>query len=133
MGACRRESSRQGRCRLQEKVWEAQIRAAAATTRNLGQARGQRLNMPELKKPIGGSEKSFPCLVRVFMTRGGRLSNPGQHGGREHPTRDAGIPCMHARTGSKKDPSDRVHGPARWISHPPKMFAGFFFGPSLDL
>ena len=69
MGACRRESWRQGRCRLREKVWEAQIRDAATTTRNLGQARGQRLNMPEkeLKKPIRGSEKILSMPVTGFF------------------------------------------------------------------
>ena len=28
-----------------------------------------------------GSEKSFPCLLPIFGTRAGHLSNPGQHGG----------------------------------------------------
>ena len=68
--------------------------------------------------------------------------------GREHPSRDAGRPCMHAHW-EPKDPSDRGHAPARWISHsqkkclqafvrtfprparslsnPPKMLPGFLW------
>ena len=52
--------------------------------------------------------------------------------GREHPSRDAGRPCMHAHW-EPKDPSDRGHAPARWISHSQKNVCRLLFGPSLDL
>ena len=86
----------------------------------------------ELKKPIRGSEKSFPCLLRVFLTRGGRLANPGQHGGREHPTRDAGIPCMHAHW-EQKGPLGPGSRTCKVDFTPAKNVCRVFFGPSLDL
>ena len=66
------------------------------------------------------------------LTRGGRLSNPGQHGGREHPTRDAGIPCMHAHW-EQKGPLGPGSRTCKVDFTPAKNVCRGFFGPSLDL
>ena len=76
--------------------------------------------------PEKGQKNPFHACYRFFEPVQGTFRTLANTGGREHPSRDAGRPCMHAHW-EQKGLSDQGHGPARWISHPPQKVCRFFW------
>ena len=79
-----------------------------------------------------GSEKSFPCLLPIFGTRAGHLSNPGQHGG-AGASLEGCWQTLHACALGAKRPFGPRSRTSKVDFTPTTKSLQVFLGPSLDL